>query len=125
MKDTAKGASPVRERLKELVERSGLKQAEIARRIGVDRNWVNQRITGAVKVIPADDLPLLALAIGCHPCDFFEDRPQARETSIADVVARELSEGWDELPEPERELISGLVELRRRYREQALTQEGA
>jgi transcriptional regulator with XRE-family HTH domain len=42
---------------------------------------------------------------------------QSYDPSEADMVAKELREGWDDLPKAERDFILGLVELRRQYRE--------
>lgn len=38
------------------------------------------------------------------------------QPSEADTVTKELREGWDELPEAEREFLRNLSELRRQYR---------
>jgi transcriptional regulator with XRE-family HTH domain len=62
----------VRERFAQLAEESGLSHAEIGRRIGKSRNWVNKRVRGELNLL-AEDVPPLAAALGVHPCDFFQD----------------------------------------------------
>ena len=53
------------QRLSQMVSDSGIPQAEIARRIGEHRNWVNNRVNGAVD-LRADELPRFAAALGVH-----------------------------------------------------------
>ena len=50
------------QRLSQMVSDSGIPQAEIARRIGEHRNWVNNRVNGAVD-LRADELPRCAAAV--------------------------------------------------------------
>jgi len=65
-----------RERLAELIAKSGLSQTEVARRMGESKNWVNNRLTGYVE-IKADEIPRFAAALGVSPCAFFEEvQPQ-------------------------------------------------
>lgn len=102
-------------RLRLLREERGRSQEAVAAHLGLTPGAYQHYERGRSQP-KMSDVPKLAEAIGCHPCDFFDDA-DVPSTRIADVVARELAEGWEELPEPERDLISGLVELRRRYRE--------
>ncbi|MEA2641786.1 MAG: hypothetical protein QOF51_3180 [Chloroflexota bacterium] len=64
----------LRDRLRDLVAASGLSQAEIARRLGEEREWVNNRLRGKVQ-LAAEDLPRFAAILGVGPAIFFEERP--------------------------------------------------
>jgi transcriptional regulator with XRE-family HTH domain len=106
----------------------GRQQKTVWQRAGVSASWLSTRKQGTT-AISADDIYVLARGLQCDPCDFFalevEPAPvpsrEDRETSFipteADVVARELVAGWDDLPERERRFLRGLAELRREYRE--------
>lgn len=63
------------EQFKELLRESGLTQAELARRLGEDYAWVNNRLRG-YSALKADDILPIAQALGVSPCAFFE-RPAA------------------------------------------------
>lgn len=69
----------VRERIEQTLDRAGWSGSELARRLGEHRNWVNYRLSGRTE-IKADDLPRIAAALDCSPCDFFEPRPAPQET---------------------------------------------
>lgn len=99
----------VRDRLRELLRQRGWTQSELARRLGKHRVWVHYRIKGATE-IKADEIPLLAEALGVPPHAFFEPSP-----SEAARVALAPSVEW--LDEPEREFLLGLLELLARYRQ--------
>lgn len=79
----------VRERLKALIdEKCRGNQSELARRIGEHPNWVNWRVNGTTQ-IKADELPKIAEALGCSPCDFFEPSPNERmNQAMRDELAR-------------------------------------
>lgn len=62
-----------RTRLKQLIARSGLTQAEIARRLDEHSMWVSNRCRGHSEIL-ADDIPRLADAMNISPIEFFEDR---------------------------------------------------
>jgi|SRR5581483_1323637 len=148
-----------RDRLRAFIRSSGMSQAALARKLGEDPMWVSNRLRGHSQIL-ADEVPMLAAALGVKACAFVdqeeferalspayyskplgeveprpipsrEDReapePPARPTggqevtalvpSEADLVARELVAGWDQLPERERRFLRGLAALRREYRE--------
>ncbi len=94
-----------RERLVELIAESGMTQAEIARRMGEDPQWVNNRVVGDT-AIKADEIPRFADAVGCSPSAFFgrsaladvllatfmrvlSDMPASYRRELLDLVARE------------------------------------
>ncbi len=122
-----------RERLEELLEEKGVSQAELARRIGEDRGWVNQRLPGARKRlnINADDIPRLAKALGVPCWRFFEDSecPEVQRQGLLPPAPAVEPDYFAEyvqgltrdlpLPEGERLILEGLVALRRRYQGQA------
>jgi transcriptional regulator with XRE-family HTH domain len=64
----------IHERVAELIERSGIPQAEIARRMGQSRTWLNHRLTGEVD-IKARELFPLAEALRVDPCALLESGP--------------------------------------------------
>ncbi len=96
----------VRDRLRELLRQRGWTQSELARRLGKHRVWVHYRIKGATG-IKADEIPLLAAALGVPAHAFFERAPSEQS-------APTLAE--DPLDEAEREFVLGLLELLDRYR---------
>jgi transcriptional regulator with XRE-family HTH domain len=91
----------VRERLIELIAESGMSQAEIARRIGEDRAWVNTRLRG-VTDIKGDDVPRIARALRVSERAFFEPAPEPRlENSRSELVRERLrlllrQKGWNQ-----------------------------
>jgi transcriptional regulator with XRE-family HTH domain len=99
----------VRDRLRELLRQRGWTQSELARRLGKHRVWVHYRIKGATE-IKADEIPLLAEALGVPPHAFFETSPSELPGAGAPPSA-------DPLAEPEREFLLGLLELLERYRQ--------
>ena len=107
------------EQLARLIRQGGMSQVELARRLGVTRNWVSNRVTGEVK-IRADEIPLLAEALGVSPADFFADAwPPASAhgesaTPYADAFISEMSR---DLPDAEQQYVQELLDLRRRFRQ--------
>ncbi len=67
-----------REALRRLLALTDISQAELARKLGENENWVNHRVTGYT-TIKADDLSRLAAALGVEPEDFFRDVPDVEE----------------------------------------------
>jgi transcriptional regulator with XRE-family HTH domain len=98
----------VRDRLRELLRQRGWTQSELARRLGKHRVWVHYRIKGATE-IKADEIPLLAEALGVPPHAFFEMAAPEQSGVAASAPA-------DPLEEPEREFLMGLLDLLDRYR---------
>ncbi len=85
----------VRERVKELMDEAGLSQAEVARRVGENPNWVGRRLNpkpGNKSSIEADDIPRLAEAIG-KPCSAFF--PECQET----LTHAGTFGGWQRTPQ--------------------------
>lgn len=120
------GGMLVRERIRQIIREKGLKQSAVSERLGEPEYWLSNRLTERTD-IKADELPRIAQALGVTPCAFFEELAEAQPSRAAesperygareaDAVARELAAEWEWLPEAEREFITGLVELRRRYR---------
>jgi transcriptional regulator with XRE-family HTH domain len=99
----------VRDRLRELLHQRGWTQSELARRLGKHRVWVHYRIKGATE-IKADEIPLLAEALGVPPHAFFEATP-------VDHAGAASMTTTDPLAEPEREFLIGLLDLLDRYRQ--------
>ncbi|MEA2640975.1 MAG: hypothetical protein QOF51_2369 [Chloroflexota bacterium] len=60
-----------RERLRQLVQASPLSQAEIARRCAKGPMWLSDRVRGHSAIL-ADDVPLLAHAMGIDPCELLD-----------------------------------------------------
>jgi transcriptional regulator with XRE-family HTH domain len=96
----------VRDRLRDLLRQRGWTQSELARRLGKHRVWVHYRIKGATE-IKADEIPMLAEALGVPPHAFFEPM-------TSDQVP--IASPAEPLAEPEREFLVGLLELLDRYR---------
>jgi transcriptional regulator with XRE-family HTH domain len=107
----------VRDRLRDLLRQRGWTQSELARRLGKHRVWVHYRIKGATE-IKADEIPMLAEALGVPAHAFFEAAP-AENTSL--VLS---SAPADPLAEPEREFLLGLLDLLDRYRQRMGPQVG-
>jgi transcriptional regulator with XRE-family HTH domain len=106
----------VRERLRDLLREKRWSQSELARRLGKHRVWVHYRVTGVTE-IKADEIPVLAEALGVPPYAFFEDSASAATaTDSGDSFITQLTD-------PEREFIAGVVELLARYR-QRITDDG-
>jgi transcriptional regulator with XRE-family HTH domain len=120
----------VRERVRKLIEDRGMKQTAVARRMGEQQSWLNNRLTGYTE-IKADEIERIADALRVSPCALVDDREMMRaiessaqrrnagpgvDPAEGERIALELQWAWGELPEAEREFILGLVELRRHYR---------
>ncbi len=99
----------VRDRLRELLRQRGWTQSELARRLGKHRVWVHYRIKGATE-IKADEIPMLAEALGVPAHAFFEHAP-------VENSAPTPPQAYDPLEEAEREFVLGLLELLDRYRQ--------
>ncbi|MHB0871406.1 MAG: helix-turn-helix domain-containing protein [Chloroflexota bacterium] len=108
------------ERLAQLIDSSGLKQTAIAKRLGVSIHWVSNRARG-VTPIRADEIPLLAAALGVRPADFFEEAapprpprvpPGGAAPSYADIFTREVARMWhgEEMTDAEREFLASTFE---------------
>jgi transcriptional regulator with XRE-family HTH domain len=121
----------VRERVRKLIEDRGMKQIAVARRMGEQQSWLNNRLTGYTE-IKADEIERIAEALRVSPCALVDDREMTRaiessthrrhadpgpDQAEGERIAMELQWAWSELPEAEREFVLGLVELRRRYRD--------
>jgi transcriptional regulator with XRE-family HTH domain len=99
----------VRDRLRDLLRQRGWTQSELARRLGKHRVWVHYRIKGATE-IKADEIPMLAEALGVPPHAFFEATP-------SEITGAPVAGPTDPLAEPEREFLLGLLDLLDRYRQ--------
>jgi transcriptional regulator with XRE-family HTH domain len=92
----------IHERIRARIDAAGYKHVAFARRMGVSKDWLSDRMTGRVKIL-AEELPEFAEALNVHPCAFFEERARSagdppygqdlREQIAADVLdlARALS----------------------------------
>lgn len=125
----------IRERLAAVIRQSGVSQAEVARRIGEERTWVNNRLTG-YSALKLDELALFAHALGKSPCDLaceiFEDHPQREPQSMGDLRnatdwADELTQEFSErlrgrlktIDQRDREIVRSLLEAAERIVEKA------
>jgi hypothetical protein len=81
----------------------------LARRLGKHRVWVHYRIKGATE-IKADEIPMLAEALGVPAHAFFEQAP-------IDIAAPLPAPSNEPLAEAEREFLLGLLDLLDRYRQ--------
>lgn len=70
----------VGERFRVLFERSGLTKEEVARRSGLTGDQVWNRLQRGIG-IQADEVPLLARALGVPVMAFYEDAPARRSTT--------------------------------------------
>lgn len=113
-----------KDRLVELLAVQNLSQAEVARRIGEERDWVHKRTRGKLR-IDADDIPRLARALGVSCSAFFEGSSCPEEakkgpplgTGEDDLLLEEyMKAAVSDLPEEERYLVDAVLALRRRYR---------
>jgi transcriptional regulator with XRE-family HTH domain len=103
----------VRERLRDLLREKRWSQSELARRLGKHRVWVHYRVTGVTE-IKADEIPILAEALGVPPYAFFED------TSASAAPAEPGDSFISQLTDAERDFIAGLVELLSHYRQRII-----
>lgn len=91
-----------RERLKELIYLSGMKQVEIARRVGEASQWVSNRLSGRSN-ITAVDVSRITSAMGIREADFYSEgnpfastakrrgqAPAETEPAASDATASEL-----------------------------------
>ena len=62
----------VRDRLRRLIEWSGTKQSDIARRLGQNESWVSRRLTGETG-IQADEIDGFARALRVPPSTLVDD----------------------------------------------------
>jgi transcriptional regulator with XRE-family HTH domain len=87
----------VRERLNLLIKDRGMTQIALARRLGPDSSWddwVGDRLRGRTQ-IKADELPMLATALGVHPCflltgDEIASAPSREDREPLDLDAERL-----------------------------------
>lgn len=112
---------PVRDRILQILEDRGIKQAAVARKMNEDYDWVNTRMRGIVQ-IKADELPQFAQALGVSACSLLgeidsqsrheprsaEQRPIYLEP---DAVAREWSALSLKLSEREIRLLVDFMEF--------------
>jgi len=103
----------VRERLRDLLRDKRWSQSELARRLGKHRVWVHYRVTGVTE-IKADEIPVLADALGVPPYAFFED------SSTATLPTEPNDSFISHLTDAEREFIAGLVDLLSIYRQRII-----
>lgn len=110
----------VRERLGELIRYSGMSQAEIGRRIGEDRQWVNNRVLGKAG-LEADDLLRLAEALNIDPAEFFRTgnpfvSPKGtvsmarQQLNIEDTMLQEFLADWESMTPEERLAVWHIAE---------------
>lgn len=125
----------VRDRLEALMAEKRVSQSELARRLGREPGWINQRLpegdgdgkrTKKRLNIAADDIPLFAKALGVNCFDFFQDsdcpeevRPFAatsnhptKASPYADIAAEGM---LSDLPQELRELVKASVRVARLY----------
>ena len=115
----------VRDRVAELIQRSGLKQKAVADLLGEPEYWLSNRIVGRT-AIRADELPKLAQALGVSSCSLLcEDeqplhRPQETRTSEqaasyldADEIAKALAARALAMSEREIQLLVDFMEFQR------------
>ena len=105
----------VSEQLVRILNRSGMAQAELARRLGVRRSWVNRRVKGS-SAIMADEVPRLAQALGVTILDLYADGDDPLRPATADFVAQELMRGVGGIGTPEARFAAALADLLRSYR---------
>lgn len=61
---------PVHKRIRELIDRAGMSQSAVARRMEVSPAWLNNRLRGRT-VVQADEVPHIARALGVGLTDLF------------------------------------------------------
>ena len=116
---------PVRERILQILEDRGMKQAWVARKMNEDFDWVNTRLRGVVQ-IKADELPYFAQALGVSVCSLLGEheqlgqRPQephsAEQTASyldADKVAKSLAARALAMSEREIQILVDFMEFQR------------
>ncbi len=126
--------SPVRRRVETVLRWSGVKQAELARKLAESEDWVSRRIRGETPLL-ADELERFAEALRVDPCAFVHDdqlqrvighyppsgdqpsqepSPEARTQRLAGRILREL----DNVPEDDLALFFDFLEWRRQRQPQ-------
>lgn len=114
---------PVRERILQILEDRGMKQAAVARKMNEDFDWVNTRLRGVVQ-IKADELPHFAQALGVSACSLLgeaeQQYQQAQEPHTAehppiylhpDAIAKEWAALSLKLSEREVRLLVDFMEF--------------
>ncbi len=121
--------SPVRRRVETVLRWSGIKQAELARKLAESEDWVSRRIRGETPFL-ADELERFAEALRVDPCAFVHDdqlqrlighyppsgeqappsdSQKARAQRLTGRILREL----DTVPEQDLELFFDFLAWRR------------
>ncbi len=122
-----------REQLAKLLRARGMTAAELARRLSEQPSWVYDRLRGHSEIV-ADDIPMLARALGVPCSEFFrgsecpeareaEGRPLAPRPHIVEAVERQMISSLEALPQPERDLIESMGALLVEYRRRLLAEE--
>lgn len=120
------------ERIAELREERGLKQATLARMAGVPAGSLSHWELGERRV-PADAVPAIANALGVTICQLYgveeghttaERAPREPRGAIAERVAARLAAAWEELPESEQTFLTEISESAERFRQRLLAEEG-
>jgi transcriptional regulator with XRE-family HTH domain len=95
-----KGA--VGKRVRQLRDQNHWSQDELCERITANGYPVLQpnlsQMERGLRGIDADALPSFAEALGCSPCDFFEDRPANQSRRMNRLIREEF--GYETEPEP-------------------------
>lgn len=114
----------VRDRLVVLLRERGMSQAELARRIGEDKQFVNNRVTGVV-AIKADELPRFARALGKSCTAFFDaadcpdlqEVPDIRQATMEDISRKESRPGAKpgKTMSAADEIMRGLIRRQQRW----------
>ena len=87
-------------RLRQLIGRSGLKQADLGRRLGENPQWLSARVLGKHELTGVD-IVRMAAALGVSPYAFFEEvaprrRPFAWTAKASSASARQWrGNGWN------------------------------
>ena len=114
-----------KERLTYILDRKGWNQSRLSRALGEpDRHWVNNRLLGK-SAIKADEIPRLAAALDVPCSAFFEGEPLCPESRLPEQIPPEpdqpdlfdayMESYSQDLPDEERQLITAVRALRRRY----------
>lgn len=103
--------SPISKRLASVVKRSGLKQAEIARRMGEEHDWVSNRVRGRT-ALAADDLTKFGEALRVDPCLFLHDDEGPARAVPADRATAAWAHRLAALPQRDVELLADFLSYR-------------
>lgn len=98
----------IHERIRGLIRSRGLKDVAVAQRVGEDKDWISNRLTGKVQLL-AEELPLFAKALDVDPCVFLRDEPT---TTKPDRMAASWAERAMELPEHDLQLLIDFLTYR-------------